>query len=118
MQSKKEIAYRKLLSFYISLVALTGLASAIMVFSPHTAPCGQFSSARKRAAGLSVFTGWRYLHFTNDGLCDGPFTGLFAAGDFDAKSLPPGFGLGITPKALGSSREGEGRILAKIRNFP
>jgi hypothetical protein len=49
MQSKKEIAYRKLLSFYISLVALTGLASAIMVFSPHTAPCGQFSSAAASA---------------------------------------------------------------------
>jgi hypothetical protein len=51
MQSNKEIAYRKLLSFYIGLVALTGLASIFMVFSPHTAPCGQFSSA---AAGSPV----------------------------------------------------------------
>jgi hypothetical protein len=49
MQSKKEIAYRKLLSFYIGLVALTGLTSVMMVFSPHSAPCGQFSSAAASA---------------------------------------------------------------------
>jgi hypothetical protein len=44
MQSKKEIAYRKLVSFYIGLVALTGLASLFMAFSPRMQPCGQFSS--------------------------------------------------------------------------
>jgi hypothetical protein len=45
MPSKKEIAYRKLLSFYIGLVALTGLASLLMAFSPRTPPCSQSSSA-------------------------------------------------------------------------
>jgi hypothetical protein len=51
MQSRKEIAYRKLLSFYIGLVALTGLASITMAFSPQTLPCSQFSSG---AAGAPV----------------------------------------------------------------
>jgi hypothetical protein len=44
MQSKPEIAYRKLLSFYSALVALIGLASILLFFSPYSASCGQFSS--------------------------------------------------------------------------
>lgn len=49
MQPNKEIAYRKLLSFYVSLVALTGLGSVFMFFSPHTEPCGQYSGAAASA---------------------------------------------------------------------
>ena len=49
MQSKKEIAYRKLLSFYIGLVALTGLASISMLLSPHLLPCSQFAGANASA---------------------------------------------------------------------
>ena len=45
MQSKKKIAYRKLVSFYIGLVSLTGLASLLMAFSPRMQPCGQNSSS-------------------------------------------------------------------------
>jgi hypothetical protein len=44
MQSKKEIASRKLLSFYVGLVALIGLASLLIIFSPNMLPCSQLSS--------------------------------------------------------------------------
>jgi hypothetical protein len=63
MQSKKEIAYRKLLSFYVGLVALTGLASISMIFSPQMLPCNQFSSANASApiAYLCSADGVNYL---------------------------------------------------------
>jgi len=45
MQSKKEIAYRKLLSFYAGLVSLTGLTSLLLMFSPRMPACSQFSNS-------------------------------------------------------------------------
>jgi hypothetical protein len=44
MQSKKEIASRKMILFYVGLVALTGLASLLIVFFPNLLPCSQLSS--------------------------------------------------------------------------
>lgn len=49
MQSKKEIAYRKLVSFYTGLVALTGLATLLMAFLPQMPPCSQFTSSHATA---------------------------------------------------------------------
>jgi hypothetical protein len=49
MQSKNEIAYRKLLSFYAGLVTLTGLAALLLAFTPNTQPCSQLWSAKATA---------------------------------------------------------------------
>lgn len=49
MQSKKEIAYRKLVSFYTGLVALTGMATLIMAFLPQMPVCTQFASSNAAA---------------------------------------------------------------------
>jgi hypothetical protein len=43
MESKKEIAYRKLVMFYIGLAVATGLGAVVMALSPNTTLCTQAS---------------------------------------------------------------------------
>ena len=44
METKREIAYRKLVMFYIALVVVTGLGAVVMALSPNLPECSQTGS--------------------------------------------------------------------------
>lgn len=44
METKKEIAYRKLVMFYIGLATATGLGAAVMALSPNLPLCSNAGS--------------------------------------------------------------------------